>query len=330
MRKVCSSFEIGHGPVREAGEAPRADSSGFSLRSRACAGPRGLYAFICRLVGRVAEMRAGTTTSHASSSGCRAARRVPIGPSPRARAEAACLREGLAETLTITRLGVHADSTLGRSRSAASAPATSSASAAATWPCAGRPPTCSTPSAASGGSRASASSRNSRLSYAVHATGVDETEVRESPPLLDQSAEGRPESQPQPGQRRGPGQPKQDCGGFRKISVGAARTTSSPDALRTRAGETRARASPRGHFRDCPSDALRTHQPSKLPANGHKDSPRQGPLHEVRRCPEMYPFRTRVAILAVANAAKIPAKQIKPTRGLEPRTPSLRVKCSTS
>ena len=34
-----------------------------------------------------------------------------------------------------------------------------------------------------------------------HATGVDETEGRESPPLLDQSAEGRPESQPQPGQR---------------------------------------------------------------------------------------------------------------------------------
>lgn len=122
MRKVCSSFEIGHGPVGEAGEAPRGLiwllTTVASLRWAS-----GLYAFICRLVGRVAEMRAGTTTSHASSSGCRAARRVPIGPSPRPRAEAACLRKGLAEILTITRRGVHADSTLGRSRSAASAPA---------------------------------------------------------------------------------------------------------------------------------------------------------------------------------------------------------------
>lgn len=66
-------------------------------------------------------------------------------------------------------------------------------------------------------------------------------------------------------------------------------TTSSLDAVRRRAGETRARASLRGHVRDCQSDAAHAPQASKLPANGHEDvsgrADRRGksplrPLHE--------------------------------------------------
>ena len=68
----------------------------------------------------------------------------------------------------------------------------------------------------------------------------------------------------------------------------------------------------------------------ETPANDRKCSHSKGPLHQMRRRPEMYPFRTRPAIFAVASAGEIPAKRGKPTRGLEPRTPSLRVKCSVS
>jgi hypothetical protein len=51
-----------------------------------------------------------------------------------------------------------------------------------------------------------------------------------------------------------------------------------------------------------------------------------GPLHQMRRSPEMYPFRTRLAVSAVVHREEIPANPEKPTPGLEPGTPSLRGK----
>ena len=83
---------------------------------------------------------------------------------------AASLREGLEETLTLTRLGITGalKRTLESTNpcesmiEACGAPAaTSSAGSPATWRCAGRPPGCSKPSASSAGSSATATSPSS-------------------------------------------------------------------------------------------------------------------------------------------------------------------------